>query len=123
LHFRLGIWLREKVKVNTLGWVSVKNHKLRRLGFVPQTPLASFLTLASPNVRSGEATRSKIPGGKSGNRKGAVAPQPTIFLNPSVLSYKSIQFSEAIFSFSFFSLRPLRLGGTLREAEASTLKN
>jgi hypothetical protein len=26
-------------------------------------------------------------------------------------------------SISFLSLRPLRLGGTLREAEASTLKN
>jgi hypothetical protein len=46
--------------------------------------------LASPNVRRVEATRSKIPPGKSGNRKGAVAPQPPIFLNPSVLSYKYV---------------------------------
>ncbi|MEH2413395.1 hypothetical protein [Nostoc sp.] len=58
----------------------MKPNKARQmLGFVPQTPLAS---------PKGRRARDK-----SGNRKGAVAPQPTQFkvfgANPSVLVYSN----------------------------------
>ncbi|WP_335096514.1 hypothetical protein [Nostoc sp.] len=57
------------------------NKRRQMLGFVPQTPLGT---------PAGRRTRKK-----SGNRKGAVPPQPTLLLvfgaNPSVLSYTLIK--------------------------------